>query len=110
MRRVLVMTLVLIGASVLPAFAQGDRGQIAGFVKDQTGGVIPGATVTATNSQTRLTWTAVTDSRGYYVFPALPPGGYELSVEQDGGRGGNGDTNRPPCSLYFSVSSECFRT
>ena len=63
------MTLVLAVVGVLPAFAQGDRGQIAGFVKDQTGGVIPGATVTATNSQTRLTWTAVTDARGYYVLP-----------------------------------------
>ncbi len=84
MRRVLVMTLVLMALGVLPAFAQGDRGQIAGFIKDQTGGVIPGATVTAINSQTRLTWSAVTDSRGYYVFPALPPGGYELSVELQG--------------------------
>ena len=84
MRRVLAMTLVLMALGVLPAFAQGDRGQIAGFIKDQTGGVIPGATVTATNSQTRLTWTAVTDGRGYYVFPALPPGGYELSVELQG--------------------------
>ena len=84
MRRVLVMTLVLVALGVLPAFAQGDRGQIAGFIKDQTGGVIPGATVTATNSQTRLTWTAVTDARGYYVFPALPPGRYELSVELQG--------------------------
>ena len=64
MRRVLVLTLVLAVVGVLPAFAQGDRGQIAGFVKDQTGGVIPGATVTATNSQTRLTWTAVTDAPG----------------------------------------------
>jgi hypothetical protein len=78
------MTLVLVALGVLPAFAQGDRGQIAGFIKDQTGGVIPGATVTATNSQTRLTWTAVTDGRGYYVFAGLPPGGYELSVELQG--------------------------
>ena len=84
MRRVLVLTLVLAVVGVLPAFAQGDRGQIAGFIKDQTGGVIPGATVTVTNSQTRLTWTAVTDARGYYVFPSLPPGAYEISVELQG--------------------------
>ena len=84
MRRVLVMTLVLAVVGVLPAFAQGDRGQIAGFIKDQTGGVIPGATVTVTNSQTRLTWTAVTDGRGYYVIPSLPPGAYEITVELQG--------------------------
>jgi hypothetical protein len=84
MRRVLVTALVLFALSALPAFAQGDRGQIAGFIKDQSGGVIPGATVTATNSQTRLTWTAITDGTGYYVFPALPPGAYEISVELQG--------------------------
>ena len=84
MRRVLVMTLVLAVVGVLPAFAQGDRGQIAGFIKDQTGGVIPGATVTVTNSQTKLTWTAVTDGRGYYVIPSLPPAAYEITVELQG--------------------------
>src|SRR5688572_4731713 len=84
MRRVLVMTLVLAIVGVLPAFAQSDRGQIAGFIKDQTGVVIPGATVTVTNSQTRLTWTAVTDGRGYYVIPSLPPGAYEITVELQG--------------------------
>ena len=36
-----------------PAFAQFDRGQISGVVKDDTGGVVPGATVTATRYQTQ---------------------------------------------------------
>ncbi len=84
MRKTLLSALVLLAVAVGAAFAQGDRGQIAGFVKDQTGGVIPGATVTAVNSQTRLTWTAVTDDRGYYVFPSLPPGAYEIAVELQG--------------------------
>ena len=74
MRRVLVMTLVLAVVGVLPAFAQGDRGQIAGFIKDQTGGVIPGATVTVTNSQTRLTWTRGDRWPGVLRDP-IPPAG-----------------------------------
>ncbi len=84
MRRILLTSVVLVAFAALPAFAQGDRGQLAGFVKDQSGGVIPGATVTATSSQTRLIWTSVTDPQGYYVFPALPPGTYEIAVELEG--------------------------
>src|SRR2546430_84343 len=55
-----------------PALAQFDRGQIAGIVKDETGGVIPGASVTATNVETRLSRTVVTDATGYYIVTALP--------------------------------------
>jgi hypothetical protein len=69
-----------------PVFAQLDRGQVAGFVKDQSGGVIPGATVVATSTQTGLGRTVITDERGYYVFPSLPPGQYDLSVELQGFR------------------------
>src|SRR5260221_6514618 len=67
-----------------PAFAQFDRGQISGVVKDQTGAVIPGATVTVTNVQTRLPRTSVTDGTGYYIFTALAPGGYDVEVELQG--------------------------
>ncbi|HJU44336.1 MAG TPA: carboxypeptidase regulatory-like domain-containing protein [Vicinamibacterales bacterium] len=77
-------SLLLVVLCAVPAFAQGDRGQITGFVKDQSGAVIPGATVTATNSQTRLQRVAVTDANGYYVLPALPPGIYEVVAELDG--------------------------
>ena len=97
MRRVLIATLVLVALGVLPAFAQGDRGQIAGFIKDQTGRMIRGATVTATNGQTRLTWTAVTDTRGYYVFPALPPGPYELLGGAAGFQAVGADRDHPGC-------------
>ena len=77
-------SLLLVVLSTVPAFAQGDRGQITGFVKDTSGAVIPGATVTATHTQTRLQRVAVTDANGYYVLPALPPGSYEVVAELDG--------------------------
>src|SRR5882672_10643508 len=77
-------TMAFVVLAVLPALAQFDRGQIAGIVKDQTGGVIPGATVTATNVQTKLPRTVNTDATGYYIFTALSPGQYDLSVELEG--------------------------
>src|SRR5260370_39448155 len=71
-------------ATAAPVFAQFDRGEIAGFVKDETGGVIPGATVTVTNQQTQLARTGVTDATGYYIFTALMPGAYNVEVELTG--------------------------
>src|SRR5918996_199650 len=84
MYRALITALALVALAATPALAQLDRSQIAGFVKDESGGVIPGATVTATSTQTGLARTAVTDSRGYYVFPGMTPGVYDLSVELEG--------------------------
>src|SRR5207247_8879668 len=80
----LVMAAVALLTTAGPASAQIDRGQIAGFVKDQSGGVIPGATVTATNIQTRIGRTVVTDATGYYIFTALSPGAYNVEAELEG--------------------------
>jgi hypothetical protein len=77
------LTLVF-GLLALPALAQFDRGQVSGFVRDEQGGVIPGAAVKITNQQTRLEHAYTTDSSGYYVAPLLPPGIYDVSVELSG--------------------------
>lgn len=69
---------------VTPAFAQLDRGQISGRVKDAQGGVVPGVTVTATNQQTQLNWNTVTDGTGFYTFPNLPAGRYNVVAELQG--------------------------
>ena len=82
-RTVAVLSAVLLLAAA-SAFAQLDRGRIAGFVKDGTGGVIPGATVTVVHTETGLSRAVVTDSSGYYVFPSLAPGVYDLTVELSG--------------------------
>ena len=82
--RIMLATLALVALTATPLLAQFDRGQIAGFVKDQTGGVIPGATVTVTNVQTRLARTIATDATGYYIFTALSPGQYNVEVELEG--------------------------
>src|SRR5688500_19769225 len=64
------------------AFAQGSTtATIRGTVQDPTGGVLPGATVTATNTGTKGVQTSVTDDRGQYLFAGLFPGTYDLKVE-----------------------------
>src|SRR6476469_5159662 len=67
-----------------PAFAQFDRGQISGVVKDDTGGVVPGATVTATQVQTQTPRSTVTDAGGFYTFANLPAGRYDIAAELQG--------------------------
>ena len=67
-----------------PAFAQFDRGQISGVVKDQTGGVVPGVTVTATLVSTQTPRETVTDASGFYTFANLPAGRYNISAELQG--------------------------
>src|SRR5438132_4918045 len=53
-------------------------------VNDQTGAVIPGATVTLKNTATGAKRTDVTESHGLSVTPGLPPGSYELTAEAKG--------------------------
>jgi hypothetical protein len=80
----LAITIVLTHVTALGVSAQVDRGQIAGVVRDQQGGVIPGATVTATHQGTGLARSVATDETGYYIFPNLQPGVFELSAELQG--------------------------
>lgn len=57
---------------------------VRGTVKDPTGAVLPGATVTLTNTATKSALTATTDARGGYVFSSVYPGPYDLKVEISG--------------------------
>ena len=70
-------------ASVL-SFAQTDRGTITGAVADPTNAVIPGANVTATNTQTTAKYETVSTETGNYTLTQLPAGTYELTVELPG--------------------------
>ena len=62
----------------------GVTASILGTVKDSTGAVIPGARVTATNVDTHVSQTVLTNGDGAYVFPALQTGNYEISVSITG--------------------------
>ena len=63
---------------------QTSTGTIAGTVQDATAAVVPGATVTVTNSDTGIKRTAVTDEVGRYHMPGLIPGSYEVQVQATG--------------------------
>lgn len=73
--------LVLLAA---PAGAQVDTGTILGSVKDPSGGVLPGATVTITHEGQSLTLTTVTREDGTYVFTPIRTGTYTVEVEFPG--------------------------
>src|ERR1700740_1931570 len=49
-------------------------------VNDQTGAVVPGATVTLKNTATGAKRTDVTESNGLAVIPGIPPGSYEMAA------------------------------
>ena len=60
--------------------------QITGTVKDQTGAVLPGVEVTATQTETGIPRTAVTNETGSYVLPNLAIGPYRLEATLPGFR------------------------
>ena len=82
MKRILrvfsLCALVMFLASAL-AYAQATA-QLSGRVTDESGGVLPGVTVTVIQTDTGFTRTTVTDDGGVYVLPNLPLGPYRLEV------------------------------
>ncbi len=66
------------------AFAQSDVGTIVGFVKDQSGAVVPTATVTIRNEGTGEVHTVTTDAAGHYTAPSLQPAYYSMTAEAKG--------------------------
>src|SRR5690349_263177 len=77
-----VVCLLTLGASA-SSFAQ-VGGSISGTVKDPSGGVVPGASVAATNTVLGTEFNAVTDGQGRYTFPKLPVGKYDVTTVLEG--------------------------
>ncbi|RPJ80757.1 MAG: carboxypeptidase regulatory-like domain-containing protein, partial [Acidobacteria bacterium] len=80
----LALAVVLVFASLITVSAQVLTTQVTGRVIDQTGGVLPGVTVTLTNLATNVAATAVTNDDGGYTFPQVSPGSYRVSTEYPG--------------------------
>src|SRR6266540_1522011 len=68
----------------VPAFAQFDTATVLGTVKDSSGAVVPGATVTLKNTATGISASAVSDSDGNYQFLNVRVGTYNLRAELQG--------------------------
>src|SRR2546426_1108471 len=75
-------TLLLMFA--VTGIAQQNMGTILGVVKDASGAVIPGVSVTIINEETNLTRTVITGENGAFRAPALPVGRYTVRVELTG--------------------------
>ena len=84
MRKWILSVAVLAAVGIFGGTAYAQNAQITGTLKDQSGGVLPGVTVTAKNEATGLARTAVTEGDGSYRLPALPPGSYTISAELSG--------------------------
>jgi hypothetical protein len=80
MRTRLVALVVLASLAAVPVEAQETRGNINGTVQDSSG-IIPGATVTITNTDTGQTQALVTNGSGYFEAPLLLAGPYRVTVE-----------------------------
>src|SRR5215510_14197373 len=78
------LAVLLLVISAAPLFAQ-STATIVGAVRD-SGGVLPGATVTVRNVDTGLTRSVPTGGDGAFRFPALPVGPYEIRAELAGFR------------------------
>src|SRR5215467_10429022 len=77
-----ILILLLTASAV---WAQGTA-QLNGTVRDESGAVLPGVTVTVTQTNTGLVRTAVTDANGAYLLTNLPTGPYRLEAALQGFR------------------------
>jgi hypothetical protein len=62
-------------------FGQANTGAIVGTVRDESGAVMAGVSVTIRNEGTNIGRTVLTSASGDYSAPLLPPGGYEVSAD-----------------------------
>jgi len=81
-----VLSVFMLLAILVPfgAFAQSTTGSISGTVTDASGSVLPGVTVTATNTATGLARSVVTNDSGHFELLLLPPGLYRTAAELSG--------------------------
>ena len=82
-----ILSCVLMWALMLsasPVLAQTGDGNLRGYVKDESGAILPGVSVTATSSELLAPVASVTDGAGLYRLNNLPPGNYVITAELTG--------------------------
>lgn len=100
--------LALIGSLALggQANAQDFRGRVTGVVKDASGGILPGVTVTATSPALIQPQSDVSSDDGTYRLIALPAGVYELTFELSGFRTLKRDSVRVLINTTLTVNAD----
>jgi hypothetical protein len=83
-QRALFATTFLLLSFATSAFAQTGNAQLGGTVTDPSDALIPGVTVTATNVDTNIVQTTISNETGSYNFPVLQPGKYKVTADLPG--------------------------
>jgi hypothetical protein len=84
MRSTLYLLVTALILAAAPLHAQSTTGSISGTITDESKGVLPGATITVTNTATGASRTLVADERGRYRAFNLAPGPYAVAVDLQG--------------------------
>src|SRR5260370_32309856 len=84
--RVLGLLATLLGIVLIAscAWGQGNQASLEGTVLDQSGAVLAGVKLTATNTATGIRFVATSDSNGLFSFPVMPVGTYAIEAEHQG--------------------------
>src|SRR2546422_8509344 len=82
--RLLTAIVVLIALETCLVFAQSSTASILGVVRDATGALVPGVSITVKHVDTGLTRTAISSESGAYNVQLLPVGAYEISTTMPG--------------------------
>ena len=80
----MLWTVLLSATLATVAYGQGDQGQISGTIKDSSGAVVPGVTVTVTNERTGEERTTLSGDSGTYFAVALRPSDYTVRAKLPG--------------------------
>jgi hypothetical protein len=85
-RRAVPIVAVLLAVLVCPnlAGAQAVTGTLLGTISDQAGLPMPGAMVTITETRTNISFNTTTNDAGFYTFPSLKDGTYQVVAELSG--------------------------
>src|SRR5437879_1431825 len=83
-RFVITSIVVLIALPTCWSFAQTSTATILGVVRDASGALIPGVSITVKHTESGLTRTVVSGERGSYTLPLLPVGAYEITTIMPG--------------------------
>ncbi len=85
MRRYVATAMLLCLVFSCLGFSQGGNSQLGGIITDPSGALMPGVTVTVTNTDTSVANTTITNESGSYNFPSLQPGSnYSVSASLPG--------------------------
>ena len=84
MKRLFAAAFLLLSVFFTNTFAQTTNATLGGTVSDPSRALIPGVTVTATNTQTGIVTTVITNETGAYQFASLQTGSYKVTAELPG--------------------------